>query len=279
MEPKVNMHALYGRFAHSFGYLHILKPSLPSMTSKNPQFLFIFTSAFMLLGWMSSCQLQGELELIAQYQTKVPEASGMTMDSIYLYVVSDQNGDIYKLDLQGNIIEILKTKTKDVEGITLRDTQFYLVDERKQKLYTYDLLGNRIANQKVKHPKIYDPANGLEGVVWDSYTQQLLILHEKKSGQIIRYDRDLKYIGQTFLGSYSDYSAIATTKDHIWIISDEASGLAQYNRDMDLIKLYSIGIDSPEGITIDEENGLIYVVSDTTGELVVFRLPNSETAE
>lgn len=249
------------------------------MTSKYPQNLLLAITSLLLIGLMSSCKLQGKLEKVAQYTVPVPEASGMTMDSTHLYIVSDDNGDIYKLDLKGNLVDRFKTKTKDVEGIALRDTVFYLIDEKKQKLYTYDLLGNRLSNMKVEHPRIYDPANGLEGITFDHYTQQLLIVHEKKSGQIIRYDGDLAFVDQVFLGSYSDYSGITTTKDHIWIISDEASGLAQYDRDMDLIKLYSVGIDSPEGIVIDEKKGLIYVVSDTTGELCVFRLPNSETAE
>jgi|GEM_PF-3477182 len=273
MEAKVNMQALLGRFAHSSDIFIIFFVMTPYMMPKNKYFLLPIAISALLICLLISCRLQGKLELVYQFDSMVPEASGLTTDGVYLFIVSDKNGDIYKLDLQGQLVDRLKTKTKDVEGITLRDTVFYLADEKKQKVYTYDLEGNRLANKKIEHPKIYDPANGLEGITFDTYTNQLLVLHEKNSGQIIRYDGDLNFIKQTFLGSFPDYSGIDTTKDHIWVISDEASGLAQYDRDMNLLKMYKIGIDSPEGIAIDENAGLIYIVSDTTGELVVFKLP------
>ena len=227
----------------------------------------------LIISTLASCSLQGKLDLVKKMDSKVPEASGLTLDSAFLYVVSDENGDIYKLDFEGKRVDRLKTKTKDVEGIAKMDNQFVLVDEANQKAYTYNLKGDRKESYKLKQPKIYDPQNGLEGIAYDRYTNSLMILNEKNSGQLLQFDTSFNMTKHTFLGSFSDYSGIATTKDYIWIISDEASGLAQYDRDMNLKKIYTIGIDSPEGIAIDEAAGLIYIVSDTTSELVVFKLP------
>ena len=237
------------------------------------KYLFLISTILTSFTLISSCKLQGKLELIKKIDSKVPEASGLTIDSAHLYVASDENGDIYKLDFDGNIVDRLKTKTEDVEGIALMGDKFILVDESNKKVYTYNLTGDRLDSKKLKQPKHYDPQNGLEGITYDPWTNSLMILNEKNSGQLLTFDPELNMTDHTFLGSFSDYSGIATTKDHIWIISDEASGLAQYDREMNLVKIYSIGIDSPEGITIDEKKGLLYIVSDTTSELVVFKLP------
>jgi len=240
----------------------------------SPLVLLVFIGSFFLVT-LSSCKLQGTLKLIKKIDSKVPEASGLTIDSAFIYVASDENGDIYKLDFEGNKIDRLKTKTEDVEGIAKMGNHFVLVDESNQKVYTYSAKGDRINSKKLKQPKAYDPQNGLEGITYDPWTNSLMILNEKNSGQLLQYDTTFQLLQQTFLGSYSDYSGIATTKDHIWIISDEGAGIAQYDREMNLVKLYPIGIDSPEGIAIDERKGLIYIVSDSTSELVVFELPKA----
>ena len=132
--------------------------------------------------------------------------------------------------------------------------------------------GDRVKTIPINDLKIYDPSSGLEGLHYDQYADRFLLINEKNSGQLLQYDRDWNLVDQAFLGSYPDYAGISATKDHIWIVSDEGSGIAQYDRKLKLVRLFDIPVDSPEGIVYDEERDLIYIVSDSTGEMAVFEI-------
>lgn len=237
--------------------------------------LLLFIGAIVVLN--SGCSLQGQLTLIQKIDSKVPEASGLALRNDTLYVVSDKNGDIYMLNTQGIQISRLKTKTKDVEGITWCNGKIYLANEANQKIYAYSRLGDRLKAFQLKEPKIYNPKSGLEGLTYDEYTNTFMVIYEKEAGQLLQFDTSFVLLEKRFLGSFSDYSGIATTKNYIWIISDEAASMAQYDREMNLIKLYPLGIESPEGIAISESTQTLYVISDTSSELAVFKLPQLQT--
>ncbi|MBT8218959.1 MAG: SdiA-regulated domain-containing protein [Bacteroidia bacterium] len=224
----------------------------------------------------TGCRLQGELEHLGTTQLDVPEASGMAFKDSLLCVVSDRTGDIYLIDQKGITIERLKTKTKDVEGIAWYMNNFYLANEANKKIYKYSTSGDRLESYSLKTPKLYDPQNGLEGLCFDPYSNSFFVLNEKLPGQLLQFNDKFELLDQIFLSSYSDYSGVATTKEYIWVISDEGEGIAQYDRAYNLLKLYSINMDSPEGIAISEEENKIYIVSDSSSKLFVFALPKLE---
>lgn len=228
--------------------------------------------ALLAIPLLKGCNLIGKLQHNMTLNIKVPEASGLAMYNDTLYTISDRNGDIYRFTLDGERIDRLKTKTEDVEGITVVDNEIYLADEAKKAIHHYDMAGDRVSTINIQELKLYDPSSGLEGLHYDKYTDQFLLINEKNSGQLLQYDREWNLINQTYLGSYPDYAGITSTKDHIWIVSDEGSGIAQYDRDMKLVTLYDIPVDSPEGIVYDEARDLIYIVSDSAGEMYIFEI-------
>jgi uncharacterized protein YjiK len=101
------------------------------------------------------------------------------------------------------------------------------------------------------------------------------IINEKKPRALYVVDKDGKIVNEFKLNFAKDFSGLSYEKrsDRVWIISDENSEVFLCNIQGEILRRYSINIEQIEGIAIDEENSLIYLVSDPLEKLYVFKLP------
>jgi uncharacterized protein YjiK len=58
----------------------------------------------------------------------------------------------------------------------------------------------------------------------------------------------------------------------LWLLSDEDKLLIKSSLDGEFIEEYEIDIKQAEGVAVDDENNLIYIVSDKEEKLYVFKI-------
>ena len=92
------------------------------------------------------------LTQLATYRIKLREPSGLTInpEGTALWTVAN-NQRVFKLDLQGRILDRLAYKGKDLEGIVYdpSDSTFWVVEERRREVVHLDANGNVIFSQKL----------------------------------------------------------------------------------------------------------------------------------
>ncbi len=213
---------------------------------------------------------------VEELKVKVPEPSGLYFDTINktLWTVSDDNSTIYNLDLKGNTLSTIKVDGYDLEGITsLNDTVLVTVLEQDREVVFLNKSGKEIkrftVDVKVKRNQ------GLEGVTFNKSDSTLFIITEKNPGLLIKVDLNGKILNKTKLKFASDYSGLqyAEYDSSLYIISDEDKAIFKCNLDGTVLEKYKIKIKQIEGIAIDSENSIMYIISDPLEKLFVFHLP------
>lgn len=213
---------------------------------------------------------------VEELKVKVPEPSGLYFDTINktLWTVSDDNSTIYNLDLKGNTLSTIKVDGYDLEGITsLNDTVLVTVLEQDREVVFLNKSGKEIkrftVDVKVKRNQ------GLEGVTFNKSDSTLFIITEKNPGLLIKVDLNGKILNKTNLKFASDYSGLqyAEYDSSLYIISDEDKAIFKCNLEGTVLEKYKIKIKQIEGIAIDSENSIMYIISDPLEKLFVFHLP------
>jgi len=209
-------------------------------------------------------------------ELKVPEPSGLYFDKSNntLWTVSDENSTIYNIDLEGEIINQIIVDGFDLEGITkTNDSTIVTILERERTVLFLDTNGVELKKVEINLPG--EPNMGLEGVTYNSITTHLYIVNEKEPGLLLEIDKAGKVIKTTELDYATDYSGLdfCTSANELWIISDECKSVLQCSNDGALIKKYKVYIEQIEGVAIDHNSSLIYIVSDPLEKLYIFELP------
>ena len=60
----------------------------------------------------------------------------------------------------------------------------------------------------------------------------------------------------------------------LWILSDESQTISKCDLEGNIRQSFHFNLSKPEGIAINYETNLIYVVSDSQQKLSVYRIPN-----
>jgi uncharacterized protein YjiK len=207
---------------------------------------------------------------------KIPEPSGLHYEKMTnsLWIVSDENSTIYNVDLKGKILSKIIVDGLDLEGITItKDSILVVVLERDRTLVFLDKKGKEQNRIKVN---IKGNLNrGLEGITYNPQNNSLFVVNEKKPGLLLEIDSKGKTINKNELKFASDYSGLFFNQieNTLWIISDEDKAIFKCTTKGKLIKKYNIGIKQIEGISMDLDNKLLYIVSDPLEKLFVFELP------
>lgn len=217
---------------------------------------------------------QNTLEPIKVINLNISEPSGITSFNNHLYIVSDQNGTIYKTTLEGEILQKMKTNFFDLEGITI-DTftqNFWIVDESKRTLITLDSTGNFLQKIKIKGKQQYKNS-GLEGICFVESKNSFFVLNEKQPKQLLEINLKGEISNKIDFDFSIDISGIcfdykSTT---LWIVSDESQSIYNTTIKGKLIKSYRIPIDKAEGIVI--YNDTLFIVSDQKNKLYIFKKP------
>ena len=213
------------------------------------------------------------LRLIGVHPLEVSEPSGVTLgpDGKSLWVISDEDGRVHSLDLEGLEKGSFKVDKSDLEGLTsVGDSALAVVSERGRELLVMTLGGDPI---KSGHIDIPGSDNlGPEAVAYDPLKEQFHILKEKQPGILITLNNDLREISRRTLDFSRDYSGLEfePVRRHFWILSDESRSIHVTNEDFEVQATFSTNIRQMEGLAVDYERKRLYVVSDHTGKLYVF---------
>lgn len=221
-----------------------------------------------------SCESNSQrLEPITEIPLKISEPSGITYHNNHLFIVSDNDGIIYKTNLKGKIKGRIKTKLNDVEGIAYvkGKSKFLLTDERRRTIVEIDQQGNVLSKHKIGN-KQGSKNSGLEGICINSERNELFVLNEKNPKQLIRLNINFEVSGYTKINFAKDLSGCCFYKGNLWLVSDQSHKIYKVSSSGELLSSYKIPVDKAEGIVIVKD--LIYVVSDSRNKLYTFNLPD-----
>lgn len=238
-----------------------------------------FILAFILLaGGCSNGAEESEpaLQPLLAKHIEVPEPSGLSIspDEQFLWTVSDFNGQVYKLDLRGQVLKILPAPypDADLEGIASDpDPGFlWLVEERNREVLKIDTTGTLLSRTVLDINTA--PNSGPEGITWNSQAQRLYVLTEKRPSLLLQLNADLMIEQQYTLSGARDYSGLFydAALDRFWIVSDQSRLLFRWNIASGMEKSYDLGFDKAEGVVISGNKA--YIVSDSTEMLYIFEL-------
>jgi uncharacterized protein YjiK len=239
-----------------------------------------FICAILLYFTIQSCgdrKKQSKLLItnIGVQSISVPEPSGLdvTFDRTGFWTVSDESSSIYRLDNEGNVVQTIPVNGSDLEGITVIDEQrIAVILERDREVLILDKEGNEL--QRKKLPLEGEANSGLEGITYNLNNGHFYILNEKKPSLLIELNEELDILSIDTLNFSKDVSGIFydDVNNHLWILSDENQLVVKC--DLNGVPQESIRVDivQPEGITIDKKGSRLYIVSDNTESLYVYRI-------
>ncbi|MCK5591344.1 MAG: SdiA-regulated domain-containing protein, partial [Candidatus Pacebacteria bacterium] len=116
--------------------------------------------------------------------------------------------------------------------------------------------------------------SGIEGITYDKNREEFYVVNEKTPTLLIKLDSELNLINKRNLKIAADLSGLSydDSTDELWIISDENKLIMICNTEGEVKKKFKINIPQIEGIAVDNRNRLIYIVSDYTETLYVFKI-------
>lgn len=209
------------------------------------------------------------MKLINSYKVNVKEPSDLATDGEFLYTVSDKTNRIYKISIEGKIIQEYNFEGDDLEGITFdkRDDSFWICEERKKEIVHVDKTGKILSKHKVDIPS-KNEKSGLEGICINTFNNNIWVVNEKKPSLLIELNTKLEIIQTTKLNFADDFSGLyfdSITKI-LWMVSDESKCLIGYNPENQSFKKYDIDVQKAEGVAkigdffyvIDDENSILY---------------------
>ena len=211
-----------------------------------------------------------------EYFLDFPEPSGLALsfDKTSLWSVSDQNSVIYNISLSGQIIRQMKIDANDLEGIcVISDSLLAVVSEESNELIIVNYNGK--VNQR--YPVILDGDTkyGLEGITYNENLHHYYLVKEKSPSLLIDIDSNFNNIAKKALNFSKDLSGIEydSVENILWILSDESQTISKCDLTGNVLQSFHFNVSKPEGIAIDYETNLIYVVSDSQQKLFIYKIP------
>ncbi len=222
----------------------------------------------------------GQLEKLNEFDLDITEPSGLSFGPTgeTLFMVSDNTNKVYETDLVGNVLRELAYVGSDLEGVTFNtDEQIIaVVEERKRQLVLLDYPeGNELERFDIITGGTSDN-KGLEGISYSKNNSAYYIVNEDAPGELIIWNKAFGNISTTELHFASDYSAIFvdTKNGLLWIVSDESQALYKCDYNANVLMEYALPGVKFEGIVVDADQHLVYLVNDKTFKLYIFKLLN-----
>jgi len=249
------------------------------------QIFLILSLAFIFTGLLtlSSCNKDNDSSIkpdkIADYGINIKETSGLAFGpgKNTLLTVSDNTGKIYELDLKGNILRTLSYKGDDLEGVTFNDEtmEIAVVEERKRQIVIVDYNSGTELRRYDIDIEENDVNKGLEGISWNRNNGCYYIVNEKNPSSLLVWKENEGIINRFDLNLGSDNSGIFVDDNNsLWILSDESQTLYKCNLNGEQEESYSISTYKPEGVVVDTDKGLIYIVRDLFSKLFIYKFDN-----
>ena len=152
-----------------------------------------------------------------------------------------------------------------------------VVEERKREVVLLDFEnGDEQARYKIN----VDEGNenkGLEGLSYNLNNKAYYIINEDLPGEMILWNAVYGNINKTPLTFASDYSAIFVDMENaqLWIVSDESRAVYRCDYKANVLEEYPLPGTKYEGIAVDVDNMILYVVNDGSARLDVFNIINN----
>jgi uncharacterized protein YjiK len=213
----------------------------------------------------------GNLTLAGEFDLEIPEPSGLCLgaDGKSLWMVSDDDGCVYRTDLEGKVLSRFETGLRDLEGIATVDGETVAVlAEREREIVVFSNEGKLLRRGKIGLPG--DDNYGPEGLSYDRDAREFVVVNEV-AGLLIRMDEEFRESSRKELRFAQDYSSITVDaeRDELWVMSDLSGSIYLLTEQLDMVTSFSTNIQQLEGIAVDHANHRIYVVSDPLSRLYV----------
>lgn len=248
------------------------------------KYLLILCSIFLLI---SACSTEDsipttpsfDLVLLEEINIGVSEPSDLAydVDSNCLWTVSDNTNRIYKLDLEGHIIEELTYVGEDLEGIFYdENTQtLWIAEEGSSQIVNVSLTGAEI--QRHSLPITTGTNSGLEGICLNS-SGNICLVKEKDPGKYYRLNSNFAVAYDLELDFAGDYAAITfdAERECFWIVSDQNQRVYLWTETQGVTNQFSLPFSKPEGICLIPNSSILYFVSDSENMLYKMELKENQ---
>lgn len=219
------------------------------------------------------------------YKTKISgisakNLSGITFrpESKTLYLIDNKNPTVYEVTTSGKLIRrIALYGFEDTEGIAYQsDNYFFIVEERKANCIR--ILLPQTGSGPVLREKGFilsiaeDFENeGLEDVAYSAVTNTVYLVKECNPSRLYSVTLDSSgnpaacYKNKPFdiENIRGDAAGIYALSDgNFLLVNQEKDELVGYSSDGELLSELDLDMDDPEGVTINPDNGTIYIVGE-----------------
>ena len=275
----------------------------PSSTAPANRFLRKALVSFSLCAAADIAQAQSIAASLSNYEAtlKVPSVAGVSASSFSgvafhtetrtLYVIDDANATIYELNPSGILVRsIAISGFLDTEGIAYQGNDFFLIAEEglmnivRIKLPRTGSGPVAKASGTALNLGANQGNSGLEGVSYRPADKTVYAVKETAPPRFYRIALDAAGVPNASFpndpidieGKSGDAAdAFALNDGNFIIVNQEQNKLEGYGPAGQTLSSLSLGMNKPEGITIDPADGTIYVVGELA-EFGVFKKKNSQ---
>ena len=192
---------------------------------------FKITTCLALLSltfWQVGCDNEqnvstsSNLKLVGHYPVALQEPSGLSLskDNQSLWTVSDKDGQIYQVDLQGEVLSNFPSSHDDLEAITTMDEQHLaIIAERSRTIVIAQKDGKILQEATIDIPGSDNQEP--EAFTYDEVAEQFHIMQESP-GILVTMNRQLEEVSRRQLKLAEDYSSISfdSARKQLWVLSD-----------------------------------------------------------
>jgi len=237
----------------------------------NVKTVLLILVIFLATGLMETNRFPCTRYLLYSRRLTVPEPSGLVFaDRNTLWTVSDHSGDLYQLDVEGNLIHRISFDGGDLEGITLVDSFFYVLQEQGM-IRKVDFSGNTVETFSIELSS--SNKTHLEGITFNSDNRHFYILNEKNESLLLECDESFRVLTETVLDEADDYSGLTwdAAKNGLWMLSHESRSLMFWDlKTKQTRSSLKLDIEQAEGVALDPVSQRIYIVGDEDRRLFVY---------
>ncbi len=218
------------------------------------------------------------LILLQIFDLDIEGPSGLSKSFLpdHFYTVCDQTGNVYLINNKGEIFQTIELAGDDLEGVEFveENLSVYVLEEKLRIVIRLTPGGSILDTFQLDIP-LQNINDGPEGIAYNPNVKHFYIVNEKNPAMLFVFDTLFQKIIEYPLNFAKDYSSVdyEPVNDHLWILSEESKLLARCNLKGEPEKIYQTDVPDGEGLVMDFENELVYIVCDDTSRLFVFRLP------
>ncbi len=213
-----------------------------------------------------------QLTEVARVRLDVREPSGLAMFGSRLFVIGDEADDVFEVDpTTGEILDRIDVDVRGIEGLAIDPVlgELYVADEDRGLLLRFSPEGEELSDLYFEWA---DDAGGIEGLTMRARDGHLFFAKERSPTRIAEVTPQDELLRRPRISWAPDISALAHSADddRLYALSDEDQRLYRLDDDFEVTAYWDLDLDKPEGLVIHE--GRVYIVSDSTRELVTYEL-------